>query len=120
MEKGVISKSASLEDADHFDSEWVPEPYSLDKSLYAAIDEYVPSDSRNNSQRLTTAVGNMILISREESSVYTSGTFALPDLALQRLTKRPLDLCSTLRLSGKSAGIHSDHPREQFSVALTV
>lgn len=127
-------KSASRVNLDHFDPDGVRElsrtlsqssmqarrksvrsdntlaseqPFSLERTLHAALDKYVPLDSPRHGWRLTTLIDNMVLISRGGSSAFTSRTFALLALAPPRLTRKPSDLCSTPRLFGGGAEVHS-------------
>lgn len=120
------SKSTSRVSLDHFDPDGVQElsrtlsqsshqarrksvrsentlapeqSFSLEKTLRAALDKYVPSHAPGSGSCLTAFIGNMVRISRDASSACTLGTFALPVLAPRRLTKRPLGLCLTPRLS---------------------
>jgi hypothetical protein len=89
-------------------------------TLRATLGKCVPSDSLANGSCLNAVIGNIVLISREWSSVYTSGTFASPVLAPLRPNNQPLDRCSTPRLSCKVVEAHSDHPREQSFMSSTV
>lgn len=127
-------KSASRVNLDHFDPEGVrelsrtlsrssapprvksvrsdktlasEEPFSLEKTLRAALDKYAHFCRISvNWLCLTAFVGNMIPISREENLVYTSRIFASPVLAQRRLTRQRLDPCSTQRPSGRNAKIN--------------
>lgn len=70
MEKAWNSQSASLVDVDHFDTGWVPEPFSLEKPLNTVLDKYVPSDSTNNAPCLTICRKFDLDIERRELGVY--------------------------------------------------
>jgi hypothetical protein len=147
MSQDSNPKSASRVNLDHFDPDGVQElsrtlsqsslrqrqksvlsdktlgpeqSFSLERTLRAVLDRYAPSDSLVYGSCLNAIIGKMVLISREGSSVYTSGTFALPVLAPLRPTNQPLDPCSTPRLSWEAAEAHSDHPREQSFTSSTV
>ena len=141
------TKSASRVSLDHFDPDGVQElsrtlsqsspragqksflsektlgpeqSFSLEKTLRAVLDKSVPSDSLGTRPYLTKITGKMVRISREGSSVYTSGTFALLALAQPPPTNQPLDPCSIPRLSCMGAEARSDHLQERSSTISTV
>ena len=88
------------------------QPFSLEKTLRVALDRCAPSDSHRNGWSHKTFIGNMVPISREGSSEYTSGAFALLVSVPQCPTKQLLGLRSIPKLSGRSTEMHFDRPRE--------
>ena len=122
LSKTLTRSSSQAEVTSVYSDEFLvsEESFSLEKTLRAALDKYAHFTFYQVIGYLTTLIGNMTPVSREESSAYTSRTSTSPVSAQQPLTKRQSDPYSTPKSSGSNSKAHGNPPREKFSATSTV